>query len=136
MKNHKPRVLSVRATDEFKRLFEEEFGECLSDDEAHQSAENLLHLFGLLVRDNSAPVRQIQVTENEWKALRYIHDALFHQNAQPTVRGIAAAIGRSSSRSGLRMLKHLISRGFVWRDDAGKIVMQESVAGCDTQLRI
>jgi hypothetical protein len=136
MNNHKPCTIFTKAKDEFKKLFEQEFDEPFLDQEVYKSAGSVLHLFALLTKGKPAAPHQIKVTENEWRALRYIHDALFHRKSQPTVRGVAVAIGCTSSRSGLRMLRHLISFGFVSRDRLGKIVMNDAVSGCDTQFLI
>ncbi len=45
-----PQQLSRQAIDEFKAIYEEEFGETLSEDEARETALRLLHLFGILLQ--------------------------------------------------------------------------------------
>ena len=44
-----PQQLSRQAIDEFKAIYEEEFGQTLSDDEVHEIAVRLLRFFGILV---------------------------------------------------------------------------------------
>lgn len=43
-----PKQLSQQAIDEFKYIYQEEFGQMLSDDEVQEIAVRLLHLFGIL----------------------------------------------------------------------------------------
>ena|ERR1039457_703793 len=45
-----PQQLSREAIDEFKAIYQEEFGEILSDDEVQEIAMRLLRFFGILVR--------------------------------------------------------------------------------------
>lgn len=45
-----PQQLSRQAIDEFKAIYQEEFGVILSDDEVQEIALRLLHFFGILVR--------------------------------------------------------------------------------------
>jgi len=45
-----PHQLSRQAIDEFKAIYEEEFGQRLSDDEVREIAIRLLRFFGILVR--------------------------------------------------------------------------------------
>jgi hypothetical protein len=45
-----PRQLSRQAIDDFKRIYQAEFGEMLSDDEAQEMALRLLRVFDLLSR--------------------------------------------------------------------------------------
>ena len=42
--------LSRQAIDEFKVIYQQEFGRELSDEEVHESALRLLRFFGILVR--------------------------------------------------------------------------------------
>jgi hypothetical protein len=46
---NQPDQLSQEAIDEFKAIYEREFGEMLSDDQAHEKAMGLLNLFYLLL---------------------------------------------------------------------------------------
>jgi hypothetical protein len=41
--------LSRGAIDEFRKIYEEEFGELLSDDDVHESGLRLLRLFDILL---------------------------------------------------------------------------------------
>lgn len=45
-----PQQLSRKAIEEFKVIYQEEFGEILSDDEVREIATRLLRFFGILVR--------------------------------------------------------------------------------------
>ena len=45
-----PQQLSRQAIDEFKTIYQEEFGKSLSDDEVQEIALRLLRFFGILVR--------------------------------------------------------------------------------------
>ena len=44
-----PQQLSRKAIDEFKAIYEEEFGEMLTDDEAQEMGVRLLQFFALLL---------------------------------------------------------------------------------------
>jgi hypothetical protein len=46
-----PQQLSREAIDEFKVIYQEEFGEILSDDEVQEIAMRLLRFFGSLNKD-------------------------------------------------------------------------------------
>jgi hypothetical protein len=45
-----PQQLSREAIDEFKAIYQEEFGKTLSDDEVQEIAIRLLRFFGILVQ--------------------------------------------------------------------------------------
>jgi len=45
-----PQQLSRQAIEEFKAIYQEEFGQTLSDDEVKEIAMRLLRFFGILVR--------------------------------------------------------------------------------------
>lgn len=45
-----PQQLSREAIDEFKAIYQEEFGQTLSDDEVQEIAIRLLRFFGILKR--------------------------------------------------------------------------------------
>jgi hypothetical protein len=45
-----PQQLSSQAIDEFKAIYQEEFGDILLDDEVQEIALRLLRFFGILVR--------------------------------------------------------------------------------------
>ncbi len=47
-----PHQLSRQAIEEFRAIYQEEFGEVLSDGEAQEAAMRLLRLFGVLVKPN------------------------------------------------------------------------------------
>ena len=51
-----PNQLSREAIDEFKAIYQEEFGEILSDDEVQEIAMRLLRFFGILNKENSGSV--------------------------------------------------------------------------------
>jgi hypothetical protein len=46
-----PKQLSREAIDEFKAIYQEEFGETLSDDEVQEIAIRLLRFFGILNKE-------------------------------------------------------------------------------------
>ncbi len=49
-----PRILSPQAIAEFKAIYEQEFGEPLSDDAAHEMGLRVLRLFALLAEPEGA----------------------------------------------------------------------------------
>ena len=51
-----PQQLSREAIEEFKAIYQEEFGEVLSDDEVQEIAMRLLRFFGILTKDSNASV--------------------------------------------------------------------------------
>ena len=51
-----PQQLSREAIDEFKAIYQDEFGEELSDDEVQEIAMRLLRFFGVLTKDNGGSV--------------------------------------------------------------------------------
>ena len=53
MPNSAPRRLSIDATREYQELYQEEFGELLSDDEAQQRGLQLLRFFDILSQPDS-----------------------------------------------------------------------------------
>lgn len=48
--------LSREAIDEFKAIYQEEFGKMLSDDEVQEIAMQLLRFFGILTKENPGSV--------------------------------------------------------------------------------
>ena len=50
--NTKPQQLSREAIEEFKAIYQEEFGDVLSDDEVQEIAMRLLRFFGVLTKGN------------------------------------------------------------------------------------
>jgi hypothetical protein len=50
-----PQQLSRQAIDEFKTIYQEEFGKTLSDDEVQEIALRLLRFFGVLADENGGP---------------------------------------------------------------------------------
>ena len=129
--------LSEKAVSEFQDIYQQEFGKTLTDDEANEMATRLLRLFQILTEEE--PIRElskITVTESEFKALQYIHISIYHHKKQPTVRGIAAALGLKSSRSGFRMLAILIRRGLVYRNEKGELEVRKYLIACDAMFCI
>jgi hypothetical protein len=51
-----PQQLSRQAIEEFKAIYQEEFGEILSDDEVQEIAMRLLRFFGILTKENRGSV--------------------------------------------------------------------------------
>lgn len=115
--NKIPQRLSETAIQEFRDIYQDEFDEVLTDAEAAQRAFEVLRLFKIIADDLPTKTTDpISLSEDELKALQYIQRCLAGKT-EPTVRGIAQAIGRHSSRSGYRMLQGLINRGVVYRDE-------------------
>jgi len=56
--------------------------------------------------------KPVQLTEKEQLAFAYIKGQLSH-GIQPTVRGVAKAVGLKSSRSGVRIIDKLIAQGYL-----------------------
>jgi Mn-dependent DtxR family transcriptional regulator len=79
----------------------------------------LLRLFDL-VTPKGDEVSKPQLSNEEIQALTYVN-ACVAQHKHPTVRGVAEAIGKQSSRSGMRMVDALQKRGLVNRDEEGRI---------------
>ena len=52
-----PQQLSREAVDEFKAIYQDEFGRELSDDEVQEIAIRLLRFFGILVRPSSGETK-------------------------------------------------------------------------------
>jgi hypothetical protein len=51
-----PQQLSREAIEDFKAIYQEEFGEILSDDEVQEIAMRLLRFFGILTKGNPGSV--------------------------------------------------------------------------------
>jgi SOS-response transcriptional repressor LexA len=75
------------------------------------------------------------VSDQEFKALKYLHRAIYHNNQSPSVRDIGAAVGFRSSRSGLVLLDKLMERGFVYRDKEGKLRLSDRAKGRTQDLQ-
>jgi len=52
-----PQQLSRQAIDDFKAIYQEEFGKALSDDEVQEIALRLLRFFGILLEPESEGTR-------------------------------------------------------------------------------
>ncbi len=116
--------LSTEAREEFREIYKDEFRDILSDDQVEEMGMGLLGFFHLLKLNE--PIEEdpgIEVTENEYATIKYIHTCLFHHHKQPTVRGVTEALGKRSSRSGFRVLTSLMKKKLVWRDDKGELCM-------------
>jgi hypothetical protein len=53
-----PQQLSRQAMDEFKAIYQDEFGQTLSDDEAREIALRLLRFFGILSKPNAEEIKE------------------------------------------------------------------------------
>jgi hypothetical protein len=116
--------LSNDAIAEFQGIYKDEFNEVLPFEDARKRAEGVLGFFGLLMeRKPQAPL----LTEEESKCVAYIAEALA-AGRQPTVRRIAAALGRRSPRTGHKMLMALLERGVLTRNERGEIAITVSTA--------
>ena len=51
-----PKQLSREAIEELKAIYQDEFGEVLSDDEVQETAVRLLRFFGILNKENPSAV--------------------------------------------------------------------------------
>jgi hypothetical protein len=60
MPNPAPRRLSIDATREFQELYQEEFGELLSDDEAQHRGLQLLRFFDILNQPDGTSATSIR----------------------------------------------------------------------------
>jgi hypothetical protein len=136
MQNHHPFTLSERALAEYKEIYQEQFGDKDSDEEIYASAYNLMRLFKLLLEPSPKKITdsKIGVTLQEFKALKYLHHAIYHKGESPSVRDVCAAMGLRSSRSGQVIIKKLMKKGFVYRNPDGRIQLSEPVRGCNANL--
>jgi hypothetical protein len=118
-----PKLLSVSLSPEafahLKEVVTDEFGLGHTDQEIEEMGLRLLRLFDL-VTPKGNEVSKPQLSNEETKAITYIN-ACVTQHKHPTVRGVAEAIGKQSSRSGMRMVDTLQKRGLVIRDEEGRI---------------
>ena len=134
-----PHRLSKEAFDRLKEIYREEFGGNALDDELHDIGIRLLKLLKLLVELDSGSQGQQEnipeVTEREFQVLKYLHHGIYHDAHRVTIRGLAAAAGLRSSRSGFRLLQKLIRRGLTYRDPERKLQLAESVRGCNPKIR-
>jgi hypothetical protein len=53
-----PQQLSREAIDEFRAIYQEEFGKSLSDDEIQEIAMRLLRFFGILAKPSSGEIEE------------------------------------------------------------------------------
>lgn len=53
-----PEQLSREAIEEFKAVYEDEFGESLTEDEVQEMAVRLVHFFGILLKPTRVPLRK------------------------------------------------------------------------------
>jgi len=129
-------MLSEDALAEYKRIYQEQFGDKDSDEDIYASAYGLMKLFRLLLEPSTekATDAKIGVTIQEFTALKYLHHAIYHKGKSPSVRDVCAAIGLRSSRSGQVMIEKLMKKGFIYRDPDGRIQLSEPVHGCDANL--
>ena len=136
MQNEHPFTLSEHALAEYKKIYQEQFGDTDSDEEIHASAHGLMRLFRLLLEPSPQKVTnaKIGVTIQEFEALKYLHHAIYHKGESPSVRDVCAAMGLRSSRSGHVIIEKLMKKGFVYRDPNGRIQLSEPVRGCDANL--
>lgn len=121
--------LGEKEIEEFRYLAEEEFGQMFTGAEIKEMAVNLLEAYHHIYSDcPDSP--KVKVNENEFRALRYVHNCLYHKKCQPTARGMAEALGWRSSRSGFRMIQRLGERGLIRRRRGMGFEMCKDVAGC------
>jgi len=120
--------LSAQALKELRAIAEEEYEEQMTDEEIEEMGLRLLRFFSIIYDESlfSKPIK-IKLTERESKALRYIHQCIYHDKKQPTVRGITQALGLRSSRSGFKILNSLIGQDIVYRDEKGNVCIREDL---------
>jgi len=124
--------LSREAINDLRAVYKEECNEMLSDDELEEMGWKLLRFFDILYTGSPTPKPVgIEITEQEFKALKYIHQCICHDKRQPTIRGIAQSLALKSSRSGYKAFTSLMKRGLIYRDERGDICMRKDVASCD-----
>jgi len=117
--------LSTQAFAELEAITLEEFGDTLSDQEIEDMGVRLLRLFDIMTKDVPAPTpEKIVVTQQERKGLDFLRQEI-NCGRSPSVRAFAKAMGFRSSRSGFRMLKLFISRGWAWRNKRGSIRLKD-----------
>ena len=114
--------LSSQAFADLKEIAIEEFGSGQTDQEIQVIGLRLLRFFDMIFCKDPAKPKPM-LSDEEAYAVLYINRSL-EEGHQPTVRGIAEAMGRSSSRSGQRMMNSLIAQRFVQRDSNGKVQLQ------------
>jgi hypothetical protein len=113
--------LSAEAIDELRTIYEKQFDEVLREDEAQEMGFRLLRLFSILEKSTELQERpRHQPNERERKALDYIETEK-DEGRFPTMRGIAKAVGFKSSRSGHKMLKSLVMKNLVCRNNQGSL---------------
>ncbi len=108
---YKPTRLSAKAFDDLRAIVKDEISEPMTDEEIEAMGTRLLRLFSTLSTSEPETV-DIQPTVQEQKALDFIKSEIV-QGRSPSVRGVAKAVGFKSSRSGHRLLRRLIARGWV-----------------------
>lgn len=134
-----PLRLSPTAFEELRQIAQAEYGKAMSDDEINDMGVRLLKLFRILgTQDPEQKTIEysISVSSQEFKALKYLHHAIYHNHVSPSVRDITQALGYRSSRSGFRILNHLIDRGLVYRNEEGDLRLKEDVRECQPKLDV
>ena len=122
--------LSPEALKELKEIVKEEIGNEMHDSEIEEMGIRLLRLFSILKgNEEKKSVTKIEISNQERKVLMFLHEEICNQKRNPSVRDISRAAGHRSSRSGFRVLNHLISRGMVFRNHDGELQMREGI--CD-----
>ena len=111
-------MLQKEAIQELKELCLVHHDRRLSDAEAHKIGERILTF--LRATESHEEEGQINLSTEEQKALDFIKTCIESGNP-PSVRAIAAAIGCSSSRSGLRIVEKLMLKRLVSRDGRGHL---------------
>jgi LexA DNA binding domain-containing protein len=116
---YKPTRLSAGAFKELRDIVEREIEKAMSDEEVEEIGINLLHLFDALALAKSAPAKS-QPNEQERKALEFVQREI-DGGRSPSVRDLSREMGFLSSRSGFRLLNVLIRKGWVHRDESGRL---------------
>jgi sulfur relay (sulfurtransferase) DsrC/TusE family protein len=133
-KNDGPISLSTKAFQELKQIVQKEYGN-MPDSEITEMGVRLLKLFDLLVTHGPSAAREEQVapSDQEFKALTYLHRVIYHEKRSPSVRDLCQAMDLRSSRSGFRLLNRLIQKGYAFRDEEKQLHLADDFKWCRTQ---
>ena len=127
--------LSDEEFQELKTIARKEYGDSLSDSEIREMGVRLLTLYGILTSKEPEFTR-LDPSDADFRILKCLHRAIYHERTSPSVRDIASAMGLRSSRSGLRLLSRLIHLGFVYRDEKGRLKLHNRFTDCDLEPRL
>lgn len=67
------------------------------------------------------PMEKINLSKQEKEIIRSIRNSLVHTGSAPSIRNLMAALGYRSTRSVVIIIDRLIKKGFLKKDENGKI---------------